>query len=55
MTTEQIQTAADRAMVKFRVAKQLRELIDQARKEYGPQEWDADDLDSEISELVFGD
>ncbi len=55
MTTEQIHTAADRAMVKFHIAKQVQELIDTARKAYGPAEWDEDDLDSEIQGLVFED
>lgn len=55
MTTDKIQTAADRAQVKYTIAKQIRELLDQARKDFGPKDWDADDMDAEISALVFED
>lgn len=52
MTAAKIQKEAERAMRKFEVAKQIRELLDAARKDYGPTDWDDDDLESSILDLV---
>jgi len=52
MTTTKIESAKQLAAVKFDLAKQIRELLDQARKSYGPAAWDADDMESEVLNLV---
>ncbi len=53
MTKNQIEKRQAAANVKFEMAKKIRELLDAARKEYGPSDWDGDDLESEIAALVF--
>lgn len=55
MTKAEIEKKAAREMVKFEVAKQLREILDAARKQYGPQDWDGDELENQIADLVFGE
>jgi hypothetical protein len=52
MTSQQIQEQAARAMVKYEVARQIRELLDAAREKYGASDWDSDDLEYETLELV---
>ena len=39
--------------MKFELAKQIRALLDEARKKYGADDWDSDDIENEISEMVF--
>ncbi len=55
MTIEGIKEAGFKAGVKYRIAADLRAILDKAREEYGPTEWDEDDLDTEIQSLVFED
>lgn len=52
MTTTQISKKAARAMTKFEIAKQIRELLDAAKKAYGATEWTDEDLEGQILELV---
>ena len=52
MRVEAIEAMQERALAKFDVAKQIRELLDAARKECGEKEWDDDDMESEILALV---
>lgn len=52
MTSKQIENARMKYNVKFEIAKQIRELLDAARKEYGPTEWDDNDMETEVLELV---
>jgi len=37
---------------KYDTAKKIRELLDEARKQYGPQDWDDEDIESQVLELV---
>ncbi len=53
MTSQKIQQQAARELKKFEIAKQIREILDAARKEYGPTDWDDDEMESRIAELVF--
>jgi hypothetical protein len=57
MKTKTINARKAAAMTKFDLALQIRQLLDAARKEYidGPEAWDDQEIESEISELVFGD
>jgi hypothetical protein len=41
------------ANVKFELAKQIRTILDDARKAYGVDAWDEDDVETQICELVF--
>lgn len=52
MTVTKIEKAKEKAMMKFELAKQIRELLDAARKEYGATDWDDDDMEAGILELV---
>lgn len=52
MKMAKIIQAQDRATKKFELAKQIRELLDKARAEYGAREWDDEDMESQIVELV---
>ena len=53
MTMAKINKLQARENIKYEVAKQIRELLDAARKSFGPQDWDDDDIESAICELVF--
>jgi hypothetical protein len=55
MTTKQIEAAQKRGNVKFEVAKQIRQLLDEAKKTHGftSDEWP--DVEGEIVELVTGE
>ena len=53
MTKNQIEKRQQLANVKFEVAKRIREILDEARKAYGPTDWDDEGMESEISSLVF--
>lgn len=52
MTTKQIEAEKVKAMSKFEVASKIRQLLDDARKAYGPTEWDDAGLEEEILTLV---
>jgi hypothetical protein len=53
MTINQIEKAQSKATLKFELAKHIRELLDEAKKTYGAQDWDDDELEACICELVF--
>lgn len=53
MTKAKIMEQARKAQIPYTVAAQIRELLDAARKEYGPTDWDDDDIESKVAELVF--
>lgn len=52
MTTTQIEKRAARAMTKFDLAKQIRALLDTAKKAYGATEWADDEIEAQVMELV---
>lgn len=51
MTTTNISKAQARANIRFETAKQIRALMDEAKKSYGPG-WEDDDMEAGILELV---
>ena len=53
MTMTKINKIQARENIKYEVAKQIRQLLDESRKQYGPQDWDDDDIESAVCELVF--
>lgn len=53
MTPAKIDKEKGRALVKFELATKIRESLDAARKEYGPTDWDNDDMEAEIERLIF--
>jgi GTPase Era involved in 16S rRNA processing len=53
MTMSKIETAQQKQNVKFELAKQIRALLDEAKKTYGAQDWDDDELEQCVCELVF--
>lgn len=55
MTMKKIEAEQKKDSIKFELAKQIRALIDAARKEYGADDWDGDDIESRVCELVFED
>jgi len=55
MTIKGINQKQAQQSVKFEVAKRIRELLDVARKEYGADEWDGDEVENEVVELVTED
>ena len=52
MNAAKIEAAKVKAAIPYEVAKQIRELLDQARKSYGPSDWDGDDIEARVIELV---
>jgi hypothetical protein len=52
-TLKQIQNREQRAAIVFDAAKAMAEIYIRARKEYGPSDWDSDDNDEELMNLVF--
>ena len=54
MTTAQITEAQAKAAIKYEIAKQIRNMLDTAKKTYGATAWDADDVETEIIDLVTG-
>lgn len=52
MTSQKIEAAKNRAALPYETAKAIRELLDAARKQYGPTDWDSDDVEQTIIELV---
>lgn len=55
MTKTQIEKKAAREMVKFEMAARIREILDAARKEYGAGDWDDDEIENQIADLVFAE
>ena len=55
MTQNQIEKRMQQEMVPYQLAKQIRELLDAAKKSYGAQDWTDADVEQRISELVFED
>ena len=53
MTIKQIEAKQVKDNIKFEVSKRIREILEEAKKEYGAKDWDADDVESEIDALVF--
>lgn len=53
MTKNQIEKRQQQQNVPYELAKQIRQLLDEARKQYGPTDWDGDDIEVKIAELVF--
>jgi hypothetical protein len=53
MSINQIEKAQAKAVIKFELANQIRELLDNAKKSYGAQDWADDELEACICELVF--
>lgn len=41
-----------RSNIKFETAKKIRELLDQARKEYGDIDWEDDGVEGEIIDMI---
>jgi hypothetical protein len=56
MTVKKIEAQKEIEMnklnAKYDTAKNIRELLDGARKQYGPQDWDDEDIESQVLELV---
>lgn len=52
MTANQIENVQKQANLPYEVAKQIRAILDQARKDYGAADWDGDDVEAKIVELV---
>lgn len=44
--------AQKKANVKYEIALKIRELLDAAKKEYGATEWNDDEMESKIVELI---
>jgi hypothetical protein len=55
MNVTQITKAQTRAQIPFEAAKQIREILDKARKEYGGEGYDVDGIEDQILELVTGE
>lgn len=53
MTQNQIERRMQQEMVPYQLAKQIRELLDQAKKAYGAQDWADSEVETKIAELVF--
>jgi hypothetical protein len=53
MNMKQIEKKQARSQVPYEVAKQIRALLDESRKSYGATDWDDDELELKIQELVF--
>ena len=52
MTTKQIEAKMNRDRIPYETAIKIRELLDAARKQYGADDWDGDDCESRVIELV---
>ena len=50
-----IEKARDREVVKHEVASKIRVLLDEARETYGADEWDEQDVEAAVLELVTED
>jgi hypothetical protein len=52
MTIEAITHKAAQAAIPYTVAKEIRRLLDDARTQYGADDWDGDDVETLVIELV---
>lgn len=52
MTSKQIEAKMAKEVLVYETAKKIRELLDEARKAYGPNDWDEADRESQVLELV---
>lgn len=50
--TKEKEKAIALAARRYDIAQKIREVLDEARKEWGPKDWDEDGIESEILELV---
>lgn len=55
MSRNEIEKRQKRENVRFELATRIRDLLDEARKAYGPTSWDEDGIEDEIADLVFGE
>jgi hypothetical protein len=55
MNAAQITRASALAQIPFKTALQIREILEAARTEYGPKQYDEGDGETQILELVTGD
>lgn len=55
MNAAQITKAATAAQIPFKTALQIREILEAARKEYGPAKFDEGEVENQILELVTGE
>jgi hypothetical protein len=55
MSPAAIKARGDREALVYDTARQIREFIDGARDKYGADDWDGDDLESKVIELVTED
>ncbi len=52
MTSKQIEAKMAQEMLVFETAKKIRDLLDEARNAYGTSEWDDNDKEAQVLELV---
>jgi hypothetical protein len=52
MTTKQIEARQMQETIVFETAKKIRALLDEARKAYGAEDWDDNDKETAVIELV---
>lgn len=52
MTSEQIEAKMAQEMIIYETAKKIRDLLDEARIAYGASDWDDNDKESHVLELV---
>lgn len=52
MTQQQIEAKAVQAAIPYRVAAEIRKLLDAARDQYGADDWDGDEVEQAVIELV---
>ena len=55
MTSKEIEKRAQKEMLPYTAAKQIREILDNVKRLYGEQDWEDSYIDDKIQELVFGD
>lgn len=55
MTKQSLEAQATAAAFKCELAAKVRAILDEAKKAYGPKQWDEDDIDTKVSSLVFDD
>lgn len=55
MTYAQIEAKMVKEVLVYETAKKIRQLLDEARKQYGESEWDDNDCEGTVLELVTGD
>ena len=55
MTANKIEAAQKKAQIPYEVAKQIRQMLDEAKKAYGVSDWNDEMIEEEIQRLVFED